>query len=566
MPGLPICVVTGGRGFAARHLVLQLLASDKWIVRIMDLAPQIVLEEEEKSGMLGEALASGKAQYVCADLRDKGQVLEACKGALAVFHMAAPDSSINNFNLHYNVTVKGTRNIINACLSGEVKKLIYTSSPSAIFDGVHGIVNGDEMLPYPDKYNDVYSETKAQAEALVLAANGKLGLATCALRPSSIFGPGDRLLVPSLVAAAKAGRMKFILGDGKNMYDFTYVENVAHAHICAEQALVPEKCHGEDVAAGKAYFITNLEPKRFWEFVSEILEGLGYDSPKFHLPIKVLMPLAYLVEWAYARLPIFGGSPPQFTPSRLRLVTSWRTFNSERAVKLLGYAPIVPLEEGIRRTIDSYSHLRAEAQDLKSQEVVSSSKAHKILGGGKVADLLLWKNEKHTFATALAVSALLYFFLSSGLTLLSAASRLLLFLTIAAFFQKNIPPSIYGIQIPKISDLTYEVSEEAMNIVIQSSRNFWNVTWDIVMDVVERRNWRSFVKVIVFAHILKILGRYTFSTVMVTVVAALFIVFYVYDKKEEEIDGIGRTIMEYVDRGQAFVMAKIPVSVKDHTE
>lgn len=143
----------------------------------------------------------------------------------------------------------GTRNVINACIHNKVQKLIYTSSPSTVFDGVHGIKNGDESLPYPDKvrslsadcgvcfllqwvhvsehsciflsklqHNDIYSETKAQGEALVLSANGKSGLVTCAIRPSSIFGPGDRLLVPSLVSAARSGKMKvrsvnsFLLG------------------------------------------------------------------------------------------------------------------------------------------------------------------------------------------------------------------------------------------------------------------------------------------------------------------------------------------------------------------
>jgi nucleoside-diphosphate-sugar epimerase len=68
------------------------------------------------------------------------------------------------------------------------------------------------------QHNDIYSETKAQGEALVLSANGKSGLVTCAIRPSSIFGPGDRLLVPSLVSAARSGKMKvrpgnsFLLG------------------------------------------------------------------------------------------------------------------------------------------------------------------------------------------------------------------------------------------------------------------------------------------------------------------------------------------------------------------
>jgi len=102
----------------------------------------------------------------------------------------------------------GTKNVIDACIRCKVKRLIYTSSPSVVFDGVHGIFNADESMPYPDKFNDSYSETKADGEKLVMKANGREGLLTCCIRPSSIFGPGDKLLVPSLVAAARAGKSK----------------------------------------------------------------------------------------------------------------------------------------------------------------------------------------------------------------------------------------------------------------------------------------------------------------------------------------------------------------------
>lgn len=129
----------------------------------------------------------------------------------------------------------GTKNVIDACIECKVKRLIYTSSPSVVFDGVHGIFNGDESMPFPEKvenylrlllrhlatvlifwfflsfllqFNDSYSETKAEGEKLVIKANGRNGLLTCCIRPSSIFGPGDKLLVPSLVAAARAGKLK----------------------------------------------------------------------------------------------------------------------------------------------------------------------------------------------------------------------------------------------------------------------------------------------------------------------------------------------------------------------
>ncbi|XP_010461532.1 PREDICTED: 3beta-hydroxysteroid-dehydrogenase/decarboxylase isoform X2 [Camelina sativa] len=369
------CVVTGGRGFAARHLVEMLIRYEMFHVRIADLAPAIHLEPHEETGLLGEAIRSGRVQYVSADLRNKSQVVKGFEGAEVVFHMAAPDSSINNHQLHYSVNVQGTTNVIDACIEVGVKRLIYTSSPSVVFDGVHGTLNADESMPYPPKHNDSYSATKAEGEALILKANGRNGLLTCCIRPSSIFGPGDKLMVPSLVTAARAGKSKFIIGDGSNFYDFTYVENVVHAHVCAERALASggEVCAK---AAGQAYFITNMEPIKFWEFMSQLLEGLGYERPSIKIPAFIMMPIAHLVELVYKLLGPYGMKVPVLTPSRVRLLSCNRTFDSSKAKDRLGYAPVVPLQEGIKRTIDSFSHLAAQNQPKTEEKM-------KLLGSKK---------------------------------------------------------------------------------------------------------------------------------------------------------------------------------------
>ncbi|XP_021729555.1 3beta-hydroxysteroid-dehydrogenase/decarboxylase-like isoform X2 [Chenopodium quinoa] len=432
------CVVTGGRGFAARHLVEMLIRYEMFCVRIADLGPSIKLDAYEEEGTLGKALSSGRAQYVSADLRDKGQVLKVCHGADVVFHMAAPDSSINNYNLHHSVNVEGTRNVIDACVEMQVKRLIYTSSASVVFDGVRGVINADESLSYPVKHNDSYSATKAEGEALVLKANGEKGLLTCSLRPSGIFGPGDKLLVPSLVDAARAGKSKFIIGDGNNMYDFTYVENVAHAHICAERALASKGTVAEK-ASGQAYFITNMEPIKFWEFMSLILEGLGYERPRIKIPAFIMMPIAHLVELIYKLLAPYGMKVPQLTPSRIRLLSCNRTFNSSKAKDRLGYTPIVSLQEGLERTIESYSHLRAEHQPKRD----GPSKVHRYLGGGRVADVLLWKDKRQSLATLLIFLAFYYNFVASGYTIVTTVFKLILLASVFLYIHANLPERMY---------------------------------------------------------------------------------------------------------------------------
>lgn len=89
--------------------------------------------------------------------------------------------------LFHKVNVVGTQTVLTAAAAHGVKKLVYTSSAGNVYDG-SDLVDCDERMPVPEKQSDEYNLTKAQAEALVLAANGKDGLFTTAIRPAGIFG------------------------------------------------------------------------------------------------------------------------------------------------------------------------------------------------------------------------------------------------------------------------------------------------------------------------------------------------------------------------------------------
>lgn len=526
-------MVTGGRGFAARHLVEMLLKLDLFSVRIADLGPSIDLDPIEEKGPLGQALDSGRALYVHTDLRDKDKVVKALQGAEVVFHMAAPNSSINNYQLHHSVNVEGTKNVIDACIELKVKRLIYTSSPSVLFDGVHGILNGSESLAYPAKHNDSYSATKAEGEQLVIKTNGINGLLTCCIRPSGIFGPGDKLFVPSLVSAAKAGKSKFIIGDGNNIYDFTYVENVAHAHVCAERALASGGSVAEK-AAGQAYFVTNMEPIKFWEFMSLILGGLGYDRPRIKIPAFVIMPIAHLVELTYRLLGPYGMKVPQLTPSRIRLLSCSRSFDCSKAKDRLGYTPIVSLEEGLKRTILSFSHLRAE--HLPKRE--GPSKASIYLGCGRVADTLLWRDKKQTLAALLLLVAIYYNFIASGFTLLSAFSMLLLVASMFLFIHGILPQKIMGYTVEKIPRSCFHLSEEKSVRMASFAASSWNSAVSVLIHLSRGNDWILFLKVVLSLSLLSLLGAIPLHSLFVIGLPAAFVIFYVYEKKEQEIDAM----------------------------
>lgn len=108
-------------------------------------------------------------------------------GTTCIIHTASPVAGLKDESLYYRVNVEGTNAIIAAAVETGVRKLVFTSSAGVVFNGT-AVINGDERLPPPDVPMDAYNDSKAKAEAAVLAANGKGGLLTVALRPSGIFG------------------------------------------------------------------------------------------------------------------------------------------------------------------------------------------------------------------------------------------------------------------------------------------------------------------------------------------------------------------------------------------
>lgn len=336
-PSSKRCAVIGGSGFLGRHLVERLLERG-YAVAVFDIR-----QTYELPGVT----------FHLGDLCDTQALLPALKDTPLVFHCASPAPASDDRALFQRVNVQGTRTVIQACTQLGVQKLVLTSSASVVFEGTD-IKDGSEDLPYAKKPMDYYTETKIQQEKLVLEAcdpNG--GLLTVAIRPHGIFGPRDPQLVPILVDTARRGKMKFIIGDGTNLVDFTFVENVVHGHILAAEHLRPES-----PLCGKPYHITNDEPIRFWDFMSEVLVGLGYAAPRYHLPYMLVYGLALLLWVVALVLGPLVSFKPTFTPMRVALAGTHHYYSCERAKRDMGYRPPVGLTEAIARTVASYPHLR----------------------------------------------------------------------------------------------------------------------------------------------------------------------------------------------------------------
>ncbi|KAF6091140.1 NAD(P) dependent steroid dehydrogenase-like [Phyllostomus discolor] len=222
------CTVIGGSGFLGQHMVEQLLARG-YTVNVFDMR---------------QGFDNPQVQFFLGDLCSQQDLYPAVKGVSTVFHCASPPPSSNNKEVFYRVNYIGTKNVIETCKEAGVQKLILTSSASVIFEGTD-IKNGTEDLPYATKPIDYYTETKILQEREVLGANDpERNFLTTAIRPHGIFGPRDPQLVPILIEAARKGKMKFMIGNGENLVDFTFVENVVHGHILAAEHL------SQDMALG----------------------------------------------------------------------------------------------------------------------------------------------------------------------------------------------------------------------------------------------------------------------------------------------------------------------------
>jgi len=221
-----------------------------------------------------------------------------------------------------------------------VPKLIFTSSPSVTFDGQHqrGV---DERAPYPKKWLCAYPRTKALAEQQVLAAHGRSGLMTCALRPHLIWGPRDRHLVPRLLARQRQGRLRRV-GDGTNLVDMIYVENAAQAHLQACDALEPAAGIG-----GRAYFISQGEPVNCWAWINEVLALDGLPGVERSIPYRAAYVIGGALEAAY-RLAGRRSEPPMTRFLAAQLAKD-HFFDIGAARAAFGYQPSVSTAEGMTR-------------------------------------------------------------------------------------------------------------------------------------------------------------------------------------------------------------------------
>lgn len=315
----PVCLVTGGAGYAGSAIVRR-LRSHGCEVRSLD-----ILSHDHGADV----------QCIQADLCDGDALRTALEGVDTVFHTAALISLLSyarpaQRRLVHKVNVTGTATLLSAAQACGVSRFVHTSSGNVIMDRV--LDEKDETQPYATRTRDLYSTTKIAAEKLALTADDPAGMRVCATRPGGLWGPDLRcVMLRSFLDQVAAGRLTALIGDGQPVMDNTHVENLVDGQLLAAAALAEKPSE----TGGQAFFIMDNERVNPMEWFRPLAEGLGYTFPTRRVPVGVMRLVAHGSEIAH----LLGAPEPIITVRALRNLVESSSFRIDKAQRVLGYQP-----------------------------------------------------------------------------------------------------------------------------------------------------------------------------------------------------------------------------------
>ncbi|KAM7205415.1 hypothetical protein V8F20_003184 [Naviculisporaceae sp. PSN 640] len=343
-PSLSPVIVTGGCGFIGSHLVDGILEREPSCeIHVLDI----------KLTNTG-SMSLPNVTYHKVDITSLSPVTAIFQRVKpkTVFHVATAPALSTNKSLLQSVIVTGSRNLLQASQeTPSVKAFIYTSSSSVVHDNKSDLIDADESWPvleYP-RQKKLYTLYKAEMEKEILAANGKEGVLTVSIRPSSNFGPRDYTMMGKVVENVRRGKGHYQIGKGQNRYSFTYVANTVDVQLLAAWALLGGSEEQKNRVSGQAFNVTNDEDVLFWDFQRAIAASVGMPIRKEDIvviPLWVAVVVAWLAEWLTWVLTL-GKGETKVTWEAMYYAAHHRTLKCDKAKRILGYRPRVSIKEGL---------------------------------------------------------------------------------------------------------------------------------------------------------------------------------------------------------------------------
>lgn len=354
-------LVTGGSGFVGANLVKELLDRGHQ-VRSFDRVPSPLPAHPRLEVFEGDITAVDDVAAAVGTGADTAETIFHTAAIIDLMGGASVTAEYRQRSFAVNVT--GTENLVHAAQKAGTKRLVYTASNSVVMGGQR-ISGGDETLPYTDRFNDLYTETKVVAEKFVLAQNGAHGMLTCSIRPSGIWGRGDQTMFRKVFERVLAGQVKVLVGSKNVKLDNSYVHNLIHGFILAAQHLVPG-----GTAPGQAYFINDGEPINMFEFSRPVVEACGQPWPKFRVPGRLVW-LA-MTAWQFLHFRI-GLPQPLLEPLAVERLYLDNYFSIGKAQRDLGYQPLFTTAEALEHCLPYYVELFDRMKAESAQPVVQAA-------------------------------------------------------------------------------------------------------------------------------------------------------------------------------------------------
>jgi UDP-glucose 4-epimerase len=297
---MPRAIVTGGAGFIGSALV-RALAAGGYGVRVLD---------DLSSGDPANLEGTG-AKLTTGDVRDLDLVTSAARGCDVVFHLAAGAGVIESVSdplTNFDQNARGTLTVLEAAHRAEVPRFVFSSSNAPLGENAYPASEDKPVAPLSP-----YGASKATGEAYCSAFHGAYGMEAVVVRFSNAYGPRSAHkgnVIPLFIRRLRAGEDLVVYGDGSQTRDFVFCEDLAAGLIAA--ARTPD-----------------------------------VGGQIFQLASGVETSLARLLELLAAT----SGITPRVRREPPRQGEILRNYSRiDKARRVLGYAPAVTLEDGLKRT------------------------------------------------------------------------------------------------------------------------------------------------------------------------------------------------------------------------